>query len=552
MRNAARFIGLVATVGMLSTVVACRGGDDDGDDDGVPDSAMPLPDAHLNGDGSVIDGDGSVIEQPDGGLSGEVTIYQVQDPAGTVSEGAQVTLKNVVITAIDTFGARVGGIYVQELDGGPFSGVFVFGAQFATAPVVGDIVTVSGGVKQEFICPVSSCPTQDTTGRKLTEIGPPQGGTVTLTKTGTGKLPTPPVVDPTLIVTNDVEAEKWEGVPITLANVAALSAPRAVSTSDGADATFQGMTVTGPIDVQSSMVHLAIGTTAFVKGDCFGSITGILDYFFDYHLQPRTEEDFVTAGTSCLPAENTAPLCTDGMDNDHNGFSDCQDLSCRGVAGVDCTVETSIGDIQSGTVPAQTQVALHNVVVTAVAKFHEAGSTTEEARIWVADSATAASRNGILVFKPTISGTNSATIDNLVPGDIVNVNGPTKENFDETQINGGTLERVGTGPAPTPLVVTLDMLATPASAEAFEGVLVTVQNQKVVSINPDGAMDFGEWSVGTATSTLRIDDIMFKKPVGLAVGDCFASVTGTLGFGFSNYKLEPRSAADVVTGTTCP
>jgi predicted extracellular nuclease len=240
------------------------------------------------------------------------------------------------------------------------------------------------------------------------------------------------------------------------------------------------------------------------------------------------------------------------MDKDHNGFSDCQDLSCRGVAGVDCTVETSIVDIQTGTVPATTQVALTNVVVTAVAKFRQAGSTVQEARIWVADSATAAPSNGILVFKPTISGTNGASIDNLIPGDIVNVTGPTKENFDETQINGGTLERVGTGPAPTPLVVSIDMLTTPASAEVYEGVLLTVANQKVVSTNPDGAMDFGEWSVGTASSALRIDDVMFKKPTSVAIGDCFASITGTLGYGFSNYKLEPRSAGDVVTGGTCP
>jgi hypothetical protein len=551
MRNAARFIGLVAVVGMLSTTVACRGSSNE-DDDGLPDGSVPLADAHLNGDGSVIDGDGSVFTLPDGGVSGDVTIYQVQDPSGVVSEGASVTLKNVVVTAVDDFGARVGGIYVQELGGGAFSGVFVFGAQGAGTLHVGDVVTVEGGVKEEFICPVSSCPTQDTTGRKLTEIGPPQGGTVTVTKTGTGALPTPPVVDPTLIVTNDVEAEKWEGVPITLANVAALSAPRAVSTSAGADATFQGMTVTGPIDVQSSMVHLAIGDAAFAKGDCFASITGILDYFFDYHLQPRTEADFATGGTACPAAENSVALCTDQVDNDHNGFTDCQDLACRSVVGVDCTVETSIVDIQTGTVPAQTQVDLHNVVVTAVAKFRAAGTTTLEARIWVADSATAAVHNGILVFKPTISGTNDASIDNLVPGDIVNVTGPTKENFDETQINGGTLERVGTGPAPTPLVVTTDLLATPAMAEPYEGVLLKVENLKVVSTNPDGAMDFGEWTVGTASAPLRIDDVMFKRPMPLAVGDCYSAITGPLSYAFSNFKLEARSAGDVVTGSTCP
>src|SRR5687767_4581808 len=77
---------------------ACgRGGDDDGDGD--------------NG--------GS-----DGGGDGDDTIFEVQSDDMPV--GTAVTLKGVVVTAIDNYGSRRGGIYVQEPEGGAFSGVFVY------------------------------------------------------------------------------------------------------------------------------------------------------------------------------------------------------------------------------------------------------------------------------------------------------------------------------------------------------------------------------------------------------------------------------------------
>src|SRR4051794_25352546 len=107
MRNAARFIGLTAMVGMLATGVACRGNSNADDDSTTID-------------GGLLDDGGKA---PDAG-DGHMTVYQVQNDA--MQPGTAVTLSNVVVTAIDTFGARVGSIYVQELGGGPFSGVFVF------------------------------------------------------------------------------------------------------------------------------------------------------------------------------------------------------------------------------------------------------------------------------------------------------------------------------------------------------------------------------------------------------------------------------------------
>ena len=89
-----------------------------------------------------------------------------------------------------------------------------------------------------------------------------------------------------------------------------------------------------------------LGMSTVGANAIFASITGIVDYFFSWHILPTTEADYETGGTACPVPENTMALCTDNIDNDHNGFTDCQDLACQGVAGVNCTVDTSIVDIQ--------------------------------------------------------------------------------------------------------------------------------------------------------------------------------------------------------------
>ena len=55
------------------------------------------------------------------------------------------------------------------------------------------------------------------------------------------------------------------------------------------------------------------------------NITGVVDYFFDYLVLPRSAADLNTSATGCPAAE---ALCGDSIDNDGNGFADCKDNSC--------------------------------------------------------------------------------------------------------------------------------------------------------------------------------------------------------------------------------
>ena len=99
-------------------------------------------DSNNNTDGNT-GGDGSRLRRP-------VTIQEVQNDA--MPPGTPVTLHGVVVTAIDNFGAKIGDIWVEEPEGGPFSGVHVFGAASTdvAALAVGDIVDITGAVKDEF------------------------------------------------------------------------------------------------------------------------------------------------------------------------------------------------------------------------------------------------------------------------------------------------------------------------------------------------------------------------------------------------------------------
>jgi hypothetical protein len=194
---------------------------------------------------------------------------KVSDVQGTgVALDAAVTLKGVVVTAIDKFGTRTGNVFVADPAGGPFSGVLVVGASAVQvdALAVGDIVTVDGAKKTEFAL------TADMSGRTTTELVAATGGMLTITKTGAGTVPAPAVVDAQAIAALDeagrtAEWEKWEGVLIKVVNVAAQTAPRAIGGSMP-DPTFQDFGITGGIKVDSSQAAFP----DVLAGDCLASV----------------------------------------------------------------------------------------------------------------------------------------------------------------------------------------------------------------------------------------------------------------------------------------
>jgi hypothetical protein len=235
------------------------------------------------------------------------TVFQVQDPAHAqhVMAGSTVRLEQVVVTAVDTYGERTGNLWVSEPEGGPYSGVQVFGATIQGGTIadvhVGDLVTVVGDI-DEFALDT------DTSGRTTTEI---VNALVTVLGTGT---PVQPVVVTAAELANDPSAERYEGVLVTLADALVT----------GKNDQYQELTVVGGLRLDNELMDVMTG---YEVGDCLTSVTGVHNYFFNYFLMPRSAADIVKGAATDCPAL-VPEICDDGIDNDGDGFTDCADRDC--------------------------------------------------------------------------------------------------------------------------------------------------------------------------------------------------------------------------------
>jgi hypothetical protein len=490
---------------------ACRsGGDDDDDSDDNDD------------DGSQVDD----------------SIFDVQ--SDEMPDGTAVTLRDVIVVGVDAFGADSDPrVFVMEPEGGPFSGVMVFldGGELGGL-AVGDVVDVVGGVKDEF-----ALSEFDPTGRTVTEIAPPEGGAITITKTGTADVPAPEVVLPWELAADDDEAEKWEGVLVTFANVRVVGSLEQV----GDDETRQRVDVTGPFQMQSDLTSFA----GIAPGACFASITGIGDYFITYKILPRSSDDFIVGEEAdCLPPEDNEELCGDGEDNDYNGEADCVDLGCIDNVAECAPTEVTVVQIQSGEVDEDEVVALADVIVTAVDRNDEGISN-----FWVQDDATGAANNGVNVFWPQPAGPLPAGV---VVGARLDMRATVTEFpcLDDlcaanpvTELQFATIVDVREPEEqPVPLAgLGLDVLAADPAGEPYEGVLVTIADLAVVTPNDD----FGVFVVGDGTTELTVENDIFQHTA--KKGQCFTSLTGVMhrSVFVGNIVILPRAAADVVTGP-CP
>jgi hypothetical protein len=519
--------------------------------------------------------------QGSNGSGNFVKIQQVQDDA--MAPGTAVNLHDVVVTAIDNYGTKVGDIWVEEKEGGKRSGLHVFKAQTSDVAMlaIGDEIDLKGAIKSEFALTGSNA---DSTGRTETELEPASGGQITIAKLGMSTTITPDKVDalaigkmydPSMSATGGGTAfssawEDWEGVLIELDNVDALNASACVGTACS-DPTLKKFSITGIATAESSLAAFADDAN-IKRGYCFGSITGVVSYFYDYLIYPRSAADMTGNGTSCPAAEQATgtdgTVCTDGTDNDGNGFADCADLGCEagsnawlgadGCQAADTTCGcsknyasgASVQSVNTMQATASSAVYLRDVYVTAVNGTFS---------YWVADSTTAAVNGGILVFsKPPTGAVVGQKISTLQ-----GIGGP---------FGSGTLKVIelsnATASAPsgtnslTPIMgVATDMLTDATNGAQYTGSLVTLTKAKVtVAENSFGQIELTD----TAGKKIKIDDDAwhFYGGTGTTTGtngaapalNACLTVTGIMDVQTTDQirTINPRSAADLVTATGCP
>jgi predicted extracellular nuclease len=302
---------------------------------------------------------------------------------------------------------------------------------------------------------------------------------------GTAPVPDPVLADPAEVVAGD-RAESLEGVLVRVEDVECTEP----------DPGFGEFVMTGGLHADDFFVEIRPA-----MGDHFDAINGTVHYSFEqFKLYPRSMADF------------------EGWAGDGDGDGDMP-------------VDSTIYEIQQGMLAEGTRARVTGAVVTSPLDF--AGET-----FWVQDPA-GGPFSGLAVFAP------SALMLTITPGDEVTVVGEYREYFGLSELAIQTtadLAITGTAASPTPVVLDPADIATGGSlAEDYESVLVRVDGVTVV----DDTLGFGEFSI---SGGLRVDD-QFFDPTGWtvpAVNDTFSSITGPLTFGFDEFKLLPRTAADLV------
>ena len=344
-------------------------------------------------------------------------------------------------------------------------------------------------------------------------------------------------------------------------------------------------------------------------------VTAVIGQYNDYQVQPRYYTDFAAVGAvvptiADVTMDPTAPTDADDVTisatiTDDGSIASATLTYDAGSGNTDVAMSNTSGDTYAGTVPVQTSGTTVSYTITATDNDGNSATSDEGSYTvlpsggaitsiydiqYVSDPTTddaspldgqsvsisgvvtaefwggSSNRylyvqdaegpwNGIVCFEydgwdefDFISA--SGIVNSVAEGDSVTVTGTVDEYYGLTEIVDVT-EVIIHGSAVnmiSPAVVTPGQIMTGGSdAEAYEGCLV-----KVDGVTVDNAdLGNGEWSITDGTNSLRVDDIWdyYYFPES---GQALAGVAGVMTYTYSNAKLEPRLARDLVEADGAP
>jgi len=325
-----------------------------------------------------------------------------------------------------------------------------------------------------------------------------------------------------LWVTDDLEdTGNWEQIPTTDATTTTVAAGGHIVIWADKDQDTQGILHTDDIKLSADGEEIGLifiyGTdTVFVDSLSFGEQTDDISY----GRYPDGSENWELFNTP-----------TPGAANQTNPQTVTAIYDIQYVADPSTDDESPLNG---------QEVTISGVVTT---EFWGGGNS----HLYVQDSA--GGWNGIIVYQ---SGgwdefdfsSPLGTVHSVAEGDSVTFTGIVNEYYGLTQIIDVS-EFMIHGPAEVmiePTVVTPGQVMTGgADAEKFESCLIAVHD---VSVD-DPDLGYGEWSVTDGTNSVRVDDRWdyYFWPDSLQE---LAEVVGCLDYSFSNTKIQPRLARDVV------
>ncbi|MBX3196848.1 MAG: amidohydrolase family protein [Labilithrix sp.] len=184
--------------------------------------------------------------------------------------------------------------------------------------------------------------------------------------------------------------------------------------------------------------------------------------------------------------------------------------------------------------------------------------------MYIQEGSTGAPWQGIFLKVGRLTGTaaNGPRI-----GQKIRVTGRANEIFNVNQITAATIAVTDPTVVPmTPLDVTAAQVGTAAGAgaEPYESLLVRIGGAPGSVVITNDNPDSGPFYELVVTGNLRIDDFIWARygtpatctpspcpypPADFVRNTAFTSITGVMGFSFSNRKLYPRGSTATATGT---
>ena len=222
-----------------------------------------------------------------------VHIRDVVDPAKNMN-GATVSISGAVVLTIDTYdetqdGKSRGTVYVQDIGSqAPFSGTSLYSPAFVPSDlrvVPGDTLDLLG----QYVTESSIGAAVFNPGEVLPQISKP-----TATFRYEFKTPDPVQIDVgDLNDNNYATGYQWENMLVTVKNVVLCDG---LSTSKGRTTGALATDCTnaaGSATMSNELMPLDVN--AYAPGTKVASLTGIVTWFFSYHIAPRTADDIVIA-----------------------------------------------------------------------------------------------------------------------------------------------------------------------------------------------------------------------------------------------------------------
>lgn len=228
-------------------------------------------------------------------------IYEIADPASPLKAAhkTSVAVSGVVVVAVDEYdethnGKSTGSIYVSDLGSDkPYSGISLFNPSFIPGNLrvgAGDALDLRGEFQENQNIPVKFAP-----GAFLVQIASPIG-----TFRFDAEVPKPVAINVEDLA-DYAKGRKWLNMLVTVKNVTVqrdlfgasgsgrLSADLLPSTTQGT------VPCDGPFPKPPTIVNelMDLEPLHIEKGTTIKSLTGVVTYFCNLHIAPRTEADIV-------------------------------------------------------------------------------------------------------------------------------------------------------------------------------------------------------------------------------------------------------------------